>query len=309
MLFNDAHMRKNTFLLLFAALLCCEQSGWAQSLEIGQSISFSISFPKKIRFIVSYNVNALYYNNINQQNVIAPVGDLKLSLYRYHLGSSLFKTQRNILDGNIAFSYGLMYANGKQPEKGYTPFFSPSFANSINNDYQTSFAVTSVIVLQTIKGKQNNIAIQKVGDVIFSTHNFYINYFNDGGPGLSMLGDKNDRYWTGGLAIGFRDKRTNRLFECSYEKFTGYSKKSFEAAGQLFLDNVIYEKPEFSGLNNGRFCAKYLDFVTGNGIALSLWNIDFDLQDLLHRNVTNNPYHTKPQKPHLDIEMYKRFSL
>jgi len=95
----------------------------------------------------------------------------------------------------------------------------------------------------------------------------------------------------------------------AFDKFTGFSRHAFEATGLLYVDNVIYHDLEQFSYNTGRLAIKYLNHQLGFGASANVWNIPFDLQDYLHRDVSNNPFHHKIENEYFDLEVYKWYRL
>ena len=76
--------------------------------------------------------------------------------------------------------------------------------------------------------------------------NFSFSYYNDGGQPISFLrlGDREDRYWTGGMSLAL--KFHNSLFGgpqefiVSFDKYTGFTPYNFELSTILYIDQVFY---------------------------------------------------------------------
>lgn len=299
---------KKIFILLFCTLARLEIA-FAQDLILEHTLSVSVSLPEKFRVLVSYNLHGRSHLPRGKDMAFTPFFDLKLSLLKNHLGCPVFPTQK--LPFNGALSLGALVSGVKRQAEGYLPVFSPTFANSFNTDYAYNAGYATTYVWHTGLPGDRNFPTQKVGSIMLSAGDFYILYANDGGPlGLSFFGDGEDRYWTGSIVAGFFDRSNGgkRQFELSFEKFTGFTKKAFEAAGLLFVDNVIYANPEQTYYTTGRTVFKFIDHRNGLGAAFNTWNAPFDLQDWTHRDITNNPYHAKIEKKYFDVEFFKIYT-
>jgi len=301
-----------TILLIFSFIL----PGYSQSVIASHGISISAAFPKKLRVLVSYDLHLRSHINIHKEVAATPIVDIKVSLFRKHLGSSVLKIYSAPLYANIALSYGtlLSYKYRVNETKGIIPVYTSIYHNSFNNSllYNIGFASTHMcqLAITSNKNLEKKILDQKIGNFMLGIGDFYLNYYNDGGPVLEHFGDREDRYWTGGVTIGFllREEKNIHQVEVSFDKFTGFTKHAFEATGLLNINNVIYKDIEQFSYNSGRLALKYLNHGTGLGVSGNIWNLPFDLQDWLHRDVSNNPYHHKVEQPYFDVEAYKVFN-
>jgi hypothetical protein len=277
-----------------------------------QGLKMSLYFGRKFKCLVAYNLNISYGIPVNsiESHAIVPFVDLKFSVNRNHLGSSVLHKLDKGIDGNISCTTGGYYASNKievDEDYNYIPIFSPSMISAFSSTYRTNIGAGSTFLYQFSTYGKKRTAIQSIGNVFVSIDNFYFNYYNDGGPVLGWFGDKNDRYWTGGLTAGYIFDREHQ-FEISFEKYTGFIKDAFEATNLLFVDNVVYDSDQFRR-NSGRLAFNYTNNKLDAGISANIWNFKFDLQDWIHRNITNNPYHYKLEKTYFDFEIYKIYRL
>ncbi len=307
-------MRPIIILLLLASMT---QGGTAQSVQTAHGLSLSVAFPKKLRINVSYNVHVRSHLNIYKEIALTPIADLKVSLFRHHLGASLLRKFRAPLYSNISLSYGgLISVDRRAPgHEGFVPVYTTMYHNVNNTDYRYNLGFASTQVFQIALTKKGHLKHpllhQQLGNFMLGVGDFYMTYYNDGGPVLSYFGDQEDRYWTGGLCLGyvFQTRNEAHQIEVAFDKFTGFSNHAFEATGLLYVDNVIYADLEQFSYNTGRLAIKYMNHTLGFGGSANIWNIPFDLQDYLHRDVSNNPYHHKIEKEYFDLEVYKWYAL
>ncbi|MCB0661465.1 MAG: hypothetical protein KDC24_01900 [Saprospiraceae bacterium] len=302
-------MKKNKLflLLLFLSLSFGAKS---QQVDWGHGITMSVSFPQKFRFIVSYNVNAQTSWRFSDGVGFNPILDAKVSIFKNHLGSSVTRTFAKWLNANIALSYGGVFSGKERHSESFLPIFTTTYANALNNRYKWNFGFSTSYIFH-LGLVDKHVPTQKLGNLLVSAGDLYLVYYNDGGPVLKFFGDGEDRYWTGGIGIGYThwDNGNRHQFEIAFDKFTGFEKHAFEATGLLFIDNVIYKDLEQISYTTGRTSFKYLNYQYGVGVSANIWNLPFDLQDLLHRDVSNNPYHHKIENQYIDAEFYKFFNL
>lgn len=288
----------------------------SQDVDISHGVTVSISFPRSFRALVSYNMHIRSHVPMVSEWALTPMADIKFSLFHRHLGSSVLKKYRAPLYSNISLSYGLLvsqdFRNSENP--GMVPVFTNVYQNNFNTGMEYNLGLGSTHSWQIALGKDSlsrPVLHQKIGNFMLGVQDFYMTYYNDGGPILHYFGDGEDRYWTGGLTVGYLHRVPDDIhqFEVSFDKFTGFSKNAFEATGLLQVDNVLYKEIEQFSYNTGRLGIKYLNHKMGLGISGNVWNLPVDLQDYIHRDISNNPYHHKIEKLYYDLEAYKRWDL
>lgn len=290
-----------TFLMLsFASLL----SG--QKLYFQHGLAFSLYFGHDLKFLLAYNPN-LSYPLGNKNSAFLPMLDLKLGFYNNNLGSSTIKSYRNQWHIVLAFSPTVAYSFQKAtPENpGYIPVFTNTFLGLTHTDYDNNIGFSVSYVYQYNFGKRESRKLtQRVGGLFISTKYAFIHYYNDGGPVLNLLGDKEDRYWTGGGTIGSKFTHKNELqyLMLTFDKYSGFNKGAFEASGLLYTDNVNYQDIKETTYNRGKYSLIYLLPSKYFGISLNHWNTKVDFQDFIHRDISTSPYHFKLEKPYFDIE-------
>lgn len=302
----------NKYIITFFISVFIFGQAIGQNVQLSHGIQFSLFFGGKLKFLASYNSNINYGLGIHDDYDMVPFADLKISICKGHLGSNVI-TRNFEIDGNFNLSIGsyLGYESIENDEKTFLPIFSPSMLHSFNGSHNYILGFHSTYIMQFNTHKPP--LYQRVGGAFVSTPYAYLNYYNDGGPLLKYLGDKKDRYWTGGMSIGgiIRDKdRHIEIVEINFEKYTGYAKEAFEISDYLFIDNVIPKDPQFQETtrNKGKFGFKYFKTKQNFGLSLNLWNRKDDFQDFIHERITNNPYHRQIEKPYIDIEILKAFT-
>ncbi|NNM23995.1 MAG: hypothetical protein HKO54_10630 [Flavobacteriaceae bacterium] len=187
--------------------------------------------------------------------------------------------------GTIAFDKGLIPFAER-----YVPFyhFSDFTANPLHNPYKTSTSYGAIWVFMP-RGMRQRIGFFNL-NVVGRTQ---ITYYNDGGPVLKWVGDKRDRYYTGGVLFSYHGNRYTEfnLIELSYHKFTGYTPYAFDVGDKLQIDYVLYADKQQFAFNQQRWKIGISNYHTGFGGNFSLYNVNsLDVQDLLHFS-TQVPYH------------------
>ena len=305
-------IRLCTLLVLLCALVIVPVKAVAQDIEVVHGVSISYGFPKKSRILVSYNAYLRSHLEINDDFAFTPFLDVKVSLFRNHLGGNLKKRFSPMAYLNTSFTFGnlLSYDKVENGELNYISTFTSTYHNTPNNRYQMNVGVGSTRSIQFALGRTSGSSIvdpvlsQQVSNVMLSIHDFYLTYFNDGGDPLSSyFGDGKDRFWTAGLSLGYFLNYNEELhqIELSFDQFTGYNKFSYETAGLLHVNNVLYSDLEQFGYNTGRVSLKYLNQTSQIGGAVNLWNVG--IQDMIHQYVTRSPFHSRIENRYVDFEL------
>lgn len=174
--------------------------------------------------------------------------------------------------------------------KRYVPlyFFSNFSANPLHNPYKTAITYGAIWMYMQKKAKQ------RLGFFNFNVGGkAQISYYNDGGPVMKWVGDKHDRYYTGGVVISYHEN--NRfifdMVELSYHKFTGYAKHAFDVADKLQMDYVVYADKSQFAFNHQQWKINVSNLSKGYSAHFSVYDYDiWDIQDIIHFN-TNVPFH------------------
>lgn len=139
-------------------------------------------------------------------------------------------------------------------------YFTDLVAPSLQNPFLNSGSV-GVNFVKFFNKRIRDYQWQRIGHIGFKFNAFHIAYNNDGGPILKLIGDKEDRYFTGG---GFVNVHLNQdlivnKFNISFYKFTGYNEMSFEASDELLYSSVDYKDANQNYFNKG-----FWEFGIGN---------------------------------------------
>lgn len=142
---------------------------------------------------------------------------------------------------------------------------------------------------------------QQVGVMIINLSRFQFCYFNDG-PIFNKLyggftGDGQDRYWTGGgyLRLYLKDKNLED-FTISFERFTASCQDQFDVASILGLNHVPVPL-ELLLLNRGKVTFE-TTFKNNFKVIVTPFIGDYrlDFQNLIHKYLSNNPFHVSVVK-------------
>ena len=168
--------------------------------------------------------------------------------------------------------------------------FSDFSANPLQNTFDYSASLGS----NWLMNPDVNRASQTVGFFNLNIARYaQLSYYNDGGPLLKYFGDKEDRYYTGGLILSAHldsDYYFN-MIELSFHKFTGWQPFAVDAADKLQLDHVPYKNKEAFGFNQQQWTLRSTSFRQGYSTYFTLYDVNaFDLQDFLHFT-SHFPYH------------------
>ncbi len=168
--------------------------------------------------------------------------------------------------------------------------FSDFVANPLLNTFDYSLSLGS----NWLMNPDRNRASQTVGFINLNVgRRAQISYYNDGGPILSYLGDREDRFYTGGLVVSAHFNRNVYLdlVEVSFHKFTGWQEYAVDTADKLQLDHIPYKNGDAFGFNQQQWKLNFVSYQQGYGAYITIYDLDvIDLQDFLHFN-SDFPYH------------------
>jgi hypothetical protein len=186
------------------------------------------------------------------------------------------------------------------------------FANysypSLINPFDYSLSVGTNFIWSTDAGR----FFQRVGFLNLHADRFQASYYNDGGPPMSSLGlgDKKDRYYTGGGVISYHGPRHTaiNLIEATYYKFTGYSKNSYEVAGHLQQAFVSYKDTSQKFFNRSLWSINVANPSQHWGVSFREYNrSSWDMQHRIHWG-GYTPFHLVPHAKTISISGQGYFS-
>ncbi len=180
-------------------------------------------------------------------------------------------------------------------------FFSNFAMPPLQNPFDYSISVGTNLIFTTDWNRRN----QRIGFINGHICDAQISYYNDGGTPIyeTNLGDRRDRYYTGGLLMSYHAKRYNtiNLVEVGFQKFTGYTNNAFEACNELDFSFVNYKDTTQNAYNKSVWTVSVSNPVKGIGGYVAFYNYDnLDIQHWLHR-VGSHSFHTTPTAPFVSL--------
>jgi hypothetical protein len=180
-------------------------------------------------------------------------------------------------------------------------FFSNFAMPPLQNPYDYSVSIGTNLIFTTDWNRRN----QRVGFINGHACAAQISYYNDGGPPIyqAYLGDRRDRYYTGGLLLSYHANRYNvvNLVELAFQKFTGYTNNAFEACNEMDFSFVNYKDTTQNAYNKSVWTISISNPEKHYGAYVALYNYDkLDIQHWLHR-VGSHSYHTTPTAPFVSV--------
>ena len=180
-------------------------------------------------------------------------------------------------------------------------YFGSFVQPALQNPFDYSFSIGTNLIFSTDRQKTS----QRVGFFDLHAGSMQLSYFNDGGWPFSniYLGDRKDRYYTGGITISYNGRRHSfpETVEVAYYKYTGYSKSAFEVSNKLNLAYVYYHKAVQQNYNRSLVMLNMGNPSRGYGISFRSYNyVDQDVQHWIHWGLSN-AYHIVSYKPYLAV--------
>jgi hypothetical protein len=204
------------------------------------------------------------------------------------------------LTATAGFKNNLRTVNVSDLESRNVPLYY--FANfvqpALQNPFEYSFSVGTNLIFST-DGKKSS---QRIGFFNLHVGKVQLSYFNDGGWPFAdiYLGDRRDRYYTGGGTLSYTGRRYTALetIELGYYKYTGYSKNAFEVSNKMNLAYVNYKNPEQKKYNRSLWSFNVANPSRGIGLNLRTFNyVDQDIQHKIHWGLSDS-YHIVPYPAH-----------
>ncbi len=214
-------------------------------------------------------------------HALFPNYHIELDVYRGGLGSSLAPSERSRYNFELRQTLMLTAALDNGPAQAVrrpVVQFISSAGHPLADPYKTSLSLGTVFI-----NGLNHHRHQRVGILGMAFEGLNITYYNDGPPFDKLkLGDRYDRWWTGGLLIGWYDYRNaNPLpaIELKFEKFTGWEPKAYEVSKFFQLDYIPYRHFSQNFFNQGRW---QLNLTSNSGVGFNVTRFDKDAWDLQH---------------------------
>lgn len=257
---------------------------------------------------------------------------INIAIYNKSLGNSLnVLYQDNQIDLTSSFSMGMLYNAGQPYLRQLQSINNVPFYN-LRHDGEYAAIFSSNFILN------NHRRHQTVGAVSLTAGQFSMNYYNDGGPVIGWgLGDKFDRWWTGGLGFYIHLPEGYNRAELHFDQFTGYDRLVFELGSILGTDvqdydlfrsfsrldtgattfNLVQPRNYAYNFNSSAYTFRYFfspQIGFNAGIIGSLRDMEkelfFALQDLIHL-ARRDPLHPNKDVNRLfyGISFYERFEV
>jgi hypothetical protein len=274
----------------------------------------------ELRFGLGFNLYAAYPFKINQRfpgvkvfGSFILVGDINKNI-RSNYGSTLtiytktLGNDQNPLHGDVQIDFintllvGFVSKDTVPYMKYLRTMNNAPYHNLRHNNKYALFVGTNFIL-------NNNKRHQAVGSITATVRDFSLNYYNDGGVPVDLvgIGDGFDRWWTGGLMATVHTHTTdlvgashsfNRV-EASFDQFTGYAPLVYELSNILGINVPEYSSTQvkdshFNAITPASFNSAAYNlkiYATENygfdiGVMGSLTSQRhyFGLQDIIHLN-------------------------
>lgn len=287
------------------------------SFQYGLSLKCSVEFGH-----TQYRPNPIFRITVNGgvgSNFISewlyPSLNIEVQLYNGGLGSRNEKTLgRTTNDLDIITALTLTAGSNdrfktnkiKSLEKRNVPlyYFSDFVHPALQNPYDASFSLGTNVIFTPLNREKKD---QRIGFINGHFKQIQLSYYNDGGIPIydTYLGDRKDRYYTGGGVISYHGKTSTSAFadllEISYKKFTGYTKNAFEISNKLLLNFMNYHTTEQRLYNKSLWTLNIANTFKGVGLTVASYNkVAWDMQHYIHWGLFNT-YHMVPYKSYWAI--------
>ncbi|MEO5681606.1 MAG: hypothetical protein ABIQ88_03135 [Chitinophagaceae bacterium] len=213
--------------------------------------------------------------------------DIELSVaYTFTIGlKNRLYTNSNL--NPVVRHYPLYYLN---------TFNIPPLQNPFN--YSVSWGGNAIYFFTRRENK-----FQQVGFANVHADRAQLSYTNDGPPFFPPFGDKFDRMHTGGGFIslhGNNDWPVN-LFEIGFNKFTGYSKNTYELSNQAGIVYLYYNDQTQQYYNRSHIYSTIGNTAQNWALTLNRYNYPkWDIQHKIHQRLFY-PLHIVPYKDYFSI--------
>jgi len=216
-----------------------------------------------------------------KSSALFPSYHAEMEVYRGGLGSSLAPSQRSRFNFELRQSFLLTAAVDNAPanaiRRPLVQFISEA-SHPLADPYKTSITLGTVFI-----NGINHHRSQRVGILSLAYEYFNLTYYNDGPPFDKLFtGDVYDRWWTGGVQLGYYNYCDDCLFpsvELKFEKFTGWEPNGYEVSKFFQLDYIPYRHFDQNYFNQGRW---QLNLMTNSGMGVHLSRYDHDPWDVQH---------------------------
>lgn len=262
--------------------------GLGASIDLGTQSNGSLRVYATVAVLQDVGIGGDFHALIGAQSL--------LEIYRGGLGTSVLDTEKSKFVFEIRNNAMLLIGfDDDQRISG-----KPAFVNLATNksplfdplDYSVSFGTTFINGL-------NHSRNQRVGTMSLSVFGGRVAYYNDGPPFSALgLGDKYDRYWSGGGVLGFYYRDNESIITdiaIRFDNYTGYQSNLYETVDLLKLDNIAYKKKKQQFFNQSRI--QYQLGIKNQFILHYSYYQPYywDIQKWIHYNMSHNPFHPRPK--------------
>lgn len=283
------------YFVLFSAMCCYAQQDFSttnSNFQLGIGTKINIELNDKFRPAYKVSLTGALGYNTNNLGLFPAIHTGVLFFNKGSIGADQSKKWHRIQTHFYTGAHitGQLDKRDFDVHERYVPLyhFSEFTANPLQNPYKSSISYGANWVFVQ---KKNH---QRIG---FFNLNIagraQVSYYNDGGPVLRWVGDKRDRYYTGGVILSYHGNTVDPvdLIELSYHKYTGYQRYAFDVGDKLQIDFLNYFDADQFSFNQQRWRLNVTSTREGFGGSVTLYNVNsLDVQDFLHFN-TNVPYH------------------
>lgn len=223
---------------------------YALTFGVNVNLNFNVSdltsketFPG-IKAFVGFNISSRFEAFETEGGIVNL--STGLGIYNKSLGNSLnLGFQDNQIDWTTTIALGALWGE-KSHKKVLQSINNLPYYNLRHDGFGASLIGVNFIM-------NNYLRNQTTGFVSLTYDNFSLTYYNDGGPviGWLGLGDKFDRFWTGGLNLFWHQNPGGleegeafipyNLGEFTFDQFTGYSNQMYELSGLFGIDVQDYD--------------------------------------------------------------------
>lgn len=235
----------------------------------------------RCKVLPAYHVELLaYYNGIGSNRVRKENMDIISSLTTTLGTTNAFNT---ISNENLITKQTPLY------------FFSNNAPPPLINPFNYAFTLGFEYIIPTTKYKFS----QRLVYVGFKIRDAQLGYFNDGGKGMRIIGDRKDRNYTGGLLVAYGFHKYNLInnIEATYLKYTGYNKNTFEVLSNVSFGYTDYQDKDQEDYNRSKWSITASAWQQQVQVNLDVNNVTkFDLQHIIHKLISD-PYHIVKHAP------------
>jgi hypothetical protein len=185
-------------------------------------------------------------------------------------------------------------------------YFTDLIQPSLQNPFNSSITLGTNFVKFDSQHIEKQYSSQRVGFIGIKVVNFQFGYFNDGGFLMKtgkILGDAEDRYYTGGGFININLPLNNPVnnINASFYRFTGYSPEAFDIANEFLFGYVDYSDPEQKYFNHGfwNFGIGSAGKWNGSVRLNNVYNL-FEVQNLIH-SIIRASYHENERPTYISL--------